>query len=174
MENEVTWLDTLEKSDIPTIIIWGELDAVAPVAVPDDVWAKYLENRDIPATYWRIPCADHYLQVDEPELIGTILGATLAKDLLPSEIEGAACTGKYLLIIWELSIVGELDLKTFIPDQPSLIRWEVQRVFLAAQIAASQKKLFHSDGTRFGMGLRRCSHGDSNHSFGLEMVRSWF
>ena len=26
---------TLEKSDIPTTLIWGELDAIAPVAVPD-------------------------------------------------------------------------------------------------------------------------------------------
>jgi len=91
MENELAWLDTLERSDIPATIIWGELDAVAPVAVPDDVWAKYLTNRDTPATYWRIPCADHYLQVDEPELIVDILHTTLANGLFPSEIEGANC-----------------------------------------------------------------------------------
>ena len=90
-ENEVAWLETLEKSDIPVTIIWGELDTVAPVAVPDDVWAKYLENRDAPATYWRIPCAEHYPQVNEPELVAAILHATLADDLVSSEIDGANC-----------------------------------------------------------------------------------
>jgi pimeloyl-ACP methyl ester carboxylesterase len=90
-ENEVAWLETLERSDVPATIIWGELDAVAPVAVPDHVWAEYLQDRDAPAAYWRIPCADHYLQVDEPELIADILRATLADDLIPSEIEGADC-----------------------------------------------------------------------------------
>jgi pimeloyl-ACP methyl ester carboxylesterase len=90
-ENEVAWLETLERSDVPATIIWGELDAVAPVAVPDHVWAEYLQDRDAPAAYWRIPCADHYLQVDEPELIADILRATLADGLIPSEIGGADC-----------------------------------------------------------------------------------
>jgi pimeloyl-ACP methyl ester carboxylesterase len=91
MENEITWLAALESSAIPTTLIWGELDAVAPVAVPDDVWANYLENRATPATYWRIPCADHYLQVDEPDLVVDVLRATLANDGIPPEIEGATC-----------------------------------------------------------------------------------
>jgi pimeloyl-ACP methyl ester carboxylesterase len=90
-ENEVAWLETLERSDVPATIIWGELDAVAPLAVPDYAWANYLEHRDTPATYWRIPCADHYLQVDEPELIASILRATLADDPVPSAIDGAGC-----------------------------------------------------------------------------------
>lgn len=90
-ENEVAWLETLERSDVPATIIWGELDAVAPVAVPDHVWAEYLQDRDAPAAYWRIPCTDHYLQVDEPELIAGILRATLADDPVPSKIEGADC-----------------------------------------------------------------------------------
>lgn len=90
-ENEVAWLETLEKSEIPTTLIWGELDAIAPVAVPDHAWTNYLEDRATPAAYWRIPCADHYLQVDVPELIVDILRATLADDLLPTEIEGEDC-----------------------------------------------------------------------------------
>jgi pimeloyl-ACP methyl ester carboxylesterase len=89
--NELSWLDTLGKSDIPTTLVWGELDAIAPVDVPDEVWASYLENRETPASYWRIPCADHYLQVDEPELIVDIVRATLADILVPSEIERAHC-----------------------------------------------------------------------------------
>lgn len=90
-ENEVAWLETLGRSDIPTTLIWGELDAIAPVAVPDYVWTNYLEKRETPATSWRIPCADHYLQVDEPQLIVDILRVTLAGDPVPSEIVGANC-----------------------------------------------------------------------------------
>jgi pimeloyl-ACP methyl ester carboxylesterase len=84
-------LETLEKSDIPTTLIWGELDAIAPVAVPDYVWTSYLENREAPAAYWRIPCADHYLQVDESGLVADILRVTLAEDPPPAEMEGQAC-----------------------------------------------------------------------------------
>jgi hypothetical protein len=55
------------------------------------VWTNYLENREAPAAYWRIPCADHYLQVDDPRLIADILRATLAEDHPPAEIEGQGC-----------------------------------------------------------------------------------
>jgi pimeloyl-ACP methyl ester carboxylesterase len=90
-ENEVTWLETLANSDIPTTLIWGELDAIAPVTVPDYVWTTYLEARETPASYWRIPCADHYLQVDEPKLIASILYATVTGEMLSTEIDGENC-----------------------------------------------------------------------------------
>jgi hypothetical protein len=67
------------------------LDAIAPVAVPDHVWTNYLEDRETPADYWRIPCADHYLQVDVPELIANIIRTTLAEDEDPAEIDGPLC-----------------------------------------------------------------------------------
>jgi pimeloyl-ACP methyl ester carboxylesterase len=90
-QNEVAWLETLGRSDIPTTLIWGELDAIAPVAVPDHAWTNYLEKRETPATYWRIPCADHYLQVDEPGLLASILRATLGDDQVHSQLTGANC-----------------------------------------------------------------------------------
>lgn len=90
-ENEVAWLETLGRSDIPTTLIWGELDEIAPLEVPDHVWTKYLEGRETPAAYWRIPCADHYLQVDTPELIVDIIRTTLAEDEVPPEIDGTLC-----------------------------------------------------------------------------------
>lgn len=90
-ENEVAWLETLKKSQAPTTLIWGELDAIAPSAVPDHVWTKYLENRETPANYWRISCADHYLQVDESELIAKIIRTEVGDDHGPSEIESSAC-----------------------------------------------------------------------------------
>jgi pimeloyl-ACP methyl ester carboxylesterase len=90
-DNEVAWLEALARSDVPATIIWGELDAVAPLAVPDYVWANYLQDRDAPAAYWRIPCADHYLQVDEPQMVAGIMRAALAADPLPCEVAGAEC-----------------------------------------------------------------------------------
>jgi pimeloyl-ACP methyl ester carboxylesterase len=91
MQNEVAWLETLARSDIPTTLIWGELDEIAPVAVPDHVWKIYLADRETPVAYWRIPCADHYLQVDTPELIVDIMRTTLAEGDVPLEIDGTLC-----------------------------------------------------------------------------------
>ncbi len=88
--NETDWLEALSQSDIPTTMIWGEQDTVAPLAVPDDVWSNYLADRVAPASYWRIPCADHYLQVDQPELVVQIVNASLARDGV-SEIESSDC-----------------------------------------------------------------------------------
>ena len=90
-ENEVGWLEGLAKSEIPTTLIWGEQDAIAPVAVPDYVWANYLMDRAVPATYWRIPCADHYLQVDTPDLVANVMRISLADDEVPTEIDGSLC-----------------------------------------------------------------------------------
>lgn len=91
-ENEVAWLETLESSDIPTTLIWGELDAIAPVAVPDHVWTNYLGDKTPSAAYWRIPCADHYLQVDEPGLLANILRAAVTEDFnLPFMLDGVNC-----------------------------------------------------------------------------------
>jgi pimeloyl-ACP methyl ester carboxylesterase len=90
-ENEVDWLETLEKSLIPTTLIWGELDSIAPLVVPDHVWTNFLENREAHATYWRIPCANHYLQVDVPELMSKIVRAEVADAHIPSEIDGTHC-----------------------------------------------------------------------------------
>ena len=90
-ENEVGWLQGLAKSEIPTTLIWGELDAIAPLEVPDHAWNNYLKDRATPAIYWRIPCADHYLQVDTPELIAKIMRTTLAEDEVQTEIDGTLC-----------------------------------------------------------------------------------
>ena len=84
-------METLKSSNVPTTIIWGELDDIAPVAVPDYVWVNYLQNRETPAGYWHIPCADHYLQVDVPDLMANIIRATLSDEKVPAEIDGNLC-----------------------------------------------------------------------------------
>lgn len=90
-EHEVTWLETLAASEIPTTLIWGEQDEIAPPAVPDFVWETALENRETPASDWRIPCADHYLQVDKPAMVADIVRATQTGDDVPATIAGDNC-----------------------------------------------------------------------------------
>ena len=70
--HELEWLDLLRRSEIPTTLVWGELDRVAPVAVADHVWDTCL--RDRPDTrYWRLPRADHYLQLDQPDVLAALV-----------------------------------------------------------------------------------------------------
>ena len=45
-EYEVTWLETLESSNVPTTLIWGDKDEIAPVSVPDFFWENYLADKD--------------------------------------------------------------------------------------------------------------------------------
>lgn len=90
-ENEVGWLKALAKSEIPTTLIWGELDEIAPTAVPDFVWENYLQARVVPAFYWRIPCANHYLQVDQPRMLAEIIRATLLPESRSMETADPTC-----------------------------------------------------------------------------------
>lgn len=46
--NEAQWLQTLRRSDIPTTLVWGQKDKIAPTAVADFVWTNYLKTRPIP------------------------------------------------------------------------------------------------------------------------------
>jgi pimeloyl-ACP methyl ester carboxylesterase len=89
--NEVSWLEALGRSDIPTTLIWGELDQIAPVAVPDYVWEHYLKDREIPANYWRIPCANHYLQMDHPELLASLVRSLLREEPVDFNLSDAEC-----------------------------------------------------------------------------------
>lgn len=93
--NEVSWLEAQSRSDVPTTLIWGELDQIAPVAVADYVWEQVLRDRAVPGSYWRIPCANHYLQLDQPELLADLVRSTIggdpiqfdkAQDCQPSQI----------------------------------------------------------------------------------------
>lgn len=89
--NEVNWLETLGRSDIPTTLIWGELDSIAPTAVADYVWANYLKDRKTPASYWRIPCANHYLHVDQPEILAARVRRTIGLAAKSNGVTTAGC-----------------------------------------------------------------------------------
>ncbi len=100
-------LEVLAKSTVPATLIWGEKDAIAVPAISDYVWENYLRDRPAPATYWRIPCAGHYLQNDQPEIIAQLirhaLGDKTELDLsesacLPNQVEytGTSASGSIL------------------------------------------------------------------------------
>ena len=64
---DTPWLDALGKSEIATTLIWGEQDPVAVTDVADHVWDEVLAQGTAPAEYWRLPCANHYVQEDRPQ-----------------------------------------------------------------------------------------------------------
>lgn len=73
-EFEITrWLAALAASNIPTTLIWGELDGISPTDVADYVWCETLAERPTPARYWRVPSANHYVMNDRPmEVVGIV------------------------------------------------------------------------------------------------------
>jgi pimeloyl-ACP methyl ester carboxylesterase len=91
--NEAKWLEVLRVSDIPTTLVWGEKDPIAPTAVADHVWANYLETRPAAASYWRIPSASHYLQHDQPEILAAIIRRPAGAGPNQGAIPGARLEG---------------------------------------------------------------------------------
>ena len=77
---ETTWLQTLALSEIPATLIWGERDTIAKVEIADFVWENYLGNRDAIASYWRLPCASHYPQNDQPKVLAELIRRSLSYD----------------------------------------------------------------------------------------------
>jgi len=77
---EKTWLQTLSRSEIPATLIWGERDPIAKTEIADFVWENYLRNRDAVASYWRLPCASHYPQNDQPAIIAELVRRSLSEE----------------------------------------------------------------------------------------------
>ena len=77
---ETTWLQTLSRSDIPATLIWGEKDPIATTEIANLVWDNHLRNRSAAASYWRLPCASHYPQNDQPEVIAQLVRWSLSED----------------------------------------------------------------------------------------------
>ena len=71
--HEAEWLASLRAGSVPTSVVWGELDTIAPPRVADLVWTDYLAGRPVPATSWRIPAANHYPQLDQPAVVAALL-----------------------------------------------------------------------------------------------------
>lgn len=74
--DETNWLEALSKSDVPTTVVWGVHDNVAPLRVPNYVWQTYLKNKPGRNRYWVVPGADHYVQCDAPGQLAEIVRLT--------------------------------------------------------------------------------------------------
>lgn len=85
---EVSYLESLAKSRIPTTIMWGVHDMVSPVRVADYVFTTALKNRPVLGALWLMPCGNHYVQHDQPTEMANVVRTTLAAQgagrLLPS------------------------------------------------------------------------------------------
>ena len=79
-EFEKTWLQTLNRSEIPATLIWGEQDPIAKTEIGNFVWENCLRNRRAAASYWRLPCASHYSQNDQPEVIAELVRWSLSEE----------------------------------------------------------------------------------------------
>lgn len=65
-EHEVTWLESLASSDVPTTVVWGVCDTVSPPRVAMHVWERFLRTKPGSNELWLVPDANHYLQHDRP------------------------------------------------------------------------------------------------------------
>lgn len=77
-ENETRWLENLPRSPVPVAYLWGLVDVVNPIRIPNYVWLNYLNDRDAESSFWILPTAGHYPQLDNPEQVAKIIRFTLS------------------------------------------------------------------------------------------------
>ena len=92
--NETRWLENLLHSPIPVAYLWGLTDGVNPVRIPNYVWSTYLDEREAPSSYWILPTADHYPQIDRPEEVAKVVRMALTGQL-PSRAEEGEFMRRY-------------------------------------------------------------------------------
>jgi pimeloyl-ACP methyl ester carboxylesterase len=65
--DETSWLEALAGMSLPTSLIWGVYDTIAPLRVPTHVWHTYLMFKPGRNALYLIPGANHYVQNDRPD-----------------------------------------------------------------------------------------------------------
>jgi pimeloyl-ACP methyl ester carboxylesterase len=78
-EHEQTWLETLSRSTVPTTLVWGLYDVVAPLRVATYIWNTYLAAKPGANEFWLLPRANHYLQHDQPQEFAEVVSAALSQ-----------------------------------------------------------------------------------------------
>jgi pimeloyl-ACP methyl ester carboxylesterase len=88
--DEESWLGALAESELPTTVIWGLLDTVAPVRVANYVWHEHLMFKPSRNAFYLIPGAGHYVQNDRPGAFVQALLHTLEapEDSAPGALDG--------------------------------------------------------------------------------------
>jgi len=80
-ENEFKWLDNLTRSPVPVAYMWGLLDDINPIRIPNYVWLNYLNDREVESSFWVLPTAGHYPQREKPEQVAKIVRMALAGEM---------------------------------------------------------------------------------------------
>jgi pimeloyl-ACP methyl ester carboxylesterase len=65
--DEDAWLRSLAGTAVPTTLVWGVYDTVAPIRVATHVWHEHLMFKPGRNAFYLIPGANHYLQNDRPD-----------------------------------------------------------------------------------------------------------
>ena len=79
--DEQAWLRSLAATPLPTTVIWGVYDTVAPVRVATHVWHEHLMFKPGRNALYLVPGANHYLQNDRPDaFVQTVLHALDSPD----------------------------------------------------------------------------------------------
>jgi pimeloyl-ACP methyl ester carboxylesterase len=82
--HETEWLEQLATTDVPTTLIWGMNDTIAPPRVPLHAWDDFLMFKPGANRIYLVPDAGHYLQNDRPEALMTALLHSLDLDSDPA------------------------------------------------------------------------------------------
>lgn len=75
--NEVRWLENLPRSPVPVAYLWGLADNVNPIRIANHVWDTYLNDRQVESSFWVLPTAGHYPQLDSPEEVAKVIRVAL-------------------------------------------------------------------------------------------------
>ncbi len=65
--DEGAWLRALSSTDLPTTVVWGVYDTIAPVRVASYVWHQHLMFKPGRNAFYLVPGANHYVQNDRPD-----------------------------------------------------------------------------------------------------------
>ncbi|HTD07636.1 MAG TPA: alpha/beta hydrolase [Solirubrobacteraceae bacterium] len=72
--DEESWLRSLAATALPTTLVWGLNDTIAPIRVANHVWHKHLMFKPGRNAFYLIPGANHYPQSDRPDaFVQTVL-----------------------------------------------------------------------------------------------------
>lgn len=64
--DEQAWLRALAGTELPTTLIWGVYDTIAPLRVAFHVWDEHLMLKPGRNAFYLVPGANHYVQCDRP------------------------------------------------------------------------------------------------------------
>ncbi len=79
--DETAWLQSLAATAVPTTLMWGVCDTVAPIRAANYVWQEHLMFKPGRNAFYLIPGANHYVQNDRPDaFVQTLAHALDAPD----------------------------------------------------------------------------------------------